>query len=222
MAARPERHETDKLTVVVIPGHGGSMFQWRVAPWALWTAVVMALAVIGGAAAVLARDLKQQHDLARASELKEANLKVALDLARGREALLRVASLEAQLRHMLKFKTEKALLKGSAVGGPSEEDVQKLAQLLDAEPETAVLHGRIVQRDGKGHVGRARRHAQVLEQRRKVGIGDFVVHDEAHIHRRAPPRHVGLGGQAVAAQARSRLVERDLVRPRQEPGRREP
>jgi murein DD-endopeptidase MepM/ murein hydrolase activator NlpD len=129
---------SDKLTVVVIPGHGGSMFQWRVSGLSLLILLGLAGALLGGAAFVLGRDLKQRHDLARAAELKQANLRVAADLVRGREALLRVAKLEAELRRMLKFKTERALLKGQAIGGPTDEDVKKLAELLEAAPEEAV------------------------------------------------------------------------------------
>jgi murein DD-endopeptidase MepM/ murein hydrolase activator NlpD len=129
---------SDKLTVVVIPGHGGSMFQWRISGFSLLILLGLAGALLGGAAFVLGRDLKQRHDLARAAELKQANLRVAADLVRGREALMRVAKLETELRRMLKFKTERALLKGQAIGGPTDEDVKKLAELLEAAPEEAV------------------------------------------------------------------------------------
>ena len=138
MTPRPERHEAGKLTVVVIPGHGGSMFQWRLSVWSLGLAALVLGGMLLAAALVLGRDLKQRHDLARASEMRDANIRVAQDLSRGREALLRVAKLETELRRMLKFKTERALLKGSAVGGPTEEDVQKLAELLQDAPEEAV------------------------------------------------------------------------------------
>jgi len=133
-----EPHEADKLTLVIIPGHGGSMLQWRLSPWTLGLAVALLMGVLGAALLVLGADLKQRADLARAQELKQANLRVAQDLAQGRDALLRVAKLEADLRHMLKFKTEKALLKGQAVGGPSAEDVKRLAELLDDAPQQAV------------------------------------------------------------------------------------
>lgn len=138
MPNRERPVESDKLTVVVIPAHGGSMFQWRISPLLLGVLLLAVGAVLGGAFLVLGRDLKQRHDLVRAAELKEANLRVAADLARGREALLRVAKLETELRRMLKFKSEKALLKGQAIGGPTDEDVKKLAELLEAAPETAV------------------------------------------------------------------------------------
>jgi len=138
MSSRADKHEADKLTVVVIPGHGGSMFQWKLSLWSLALGVLLLGGVVLAAVLVLGRDLKQRSDLARAGEMREANVRVAQDLARGREALMRVAKLETELRRMLKFKTERALLKGSAVGGPTEEDVQKLAELLEAAPEEAV------------------------------------------------------------------------------------
>jgi murein DD-endopeptidase MepM/ murein hydrolase activator NlpD len=138
LSAIREPHEADKLTVVIIPGHGGSMLQWRLSPWALGLLVMVLVALLGAAVLVLGTDLRQRADLAKAQELKQANLRVAADLAQGRAALMRVARLEAELRHMLKFKNEKALLKGQAVGGPSDEDVQKLAQLLDEDPQEAV------------------------------------------------------------------------------------
>lgn len=133
-----EPHEADKLTVVIIPGHGGSMLQWRLSAWALGLIVALAVALLGACVLVLGTDLKQRADLAKAQELKQANLRVAADLAQGRAALMRVAVLESELRHMLKFKNEKALLKGQAVGGPTDEDVKELAALLDDAPQAAV------------------------------------------------------------------------------------
>lgn len=129
----------DRLTVVLIPPHGGSMLQWRVPVWVLAALALLAAGVLGGAAWVLLQDQQQRQDLARAAELRQANLRVAADLTRGREALLRMAKLEGELRRMLKFKTEAALLKGeAAVGGPTDEDVRKLAELLEVSPEQAV------------------------------------------------------------------------------------
>jgi murein DD-endopeptidase MepM/ murein hydrolase activator NlpD len=137
---RHERHESDKLTVVVIPRHGGSMFQWRIAPWGIALLGILGLGVlfvVVAAGLVLARDAKQRQALARAEELKQENTRVAMDLAQGRDALMRVAKLETELRHMLKFKNEKALFQASAVGGPTEEDAAKLGQMLDEAPAMA-------------------------------------------------------------------------------------
>lgn len=133
-----EPHKADKLTVVIIPAHGGSMLQWRMSPWGLGLVLVLAAGLLGAAALVLGTDLKQRADLAKAQELKQANLRIAADLVHGRDALIRVAQLEDQLRRMLKFKTEKALIRGQAIGGPTDQDVKELAQLLDESPEEAV------------------------------------------------------------------------------------
>jgi murein DD-endopeptidase MepM/ murein hydrolase activator NlpD len=138
MTPRFEPNDSDKLTVVVIPSHGGSMFQWRLSGWLLVVVAAMVLAVVGLAVAIVARDVKARLDYARIQELKAANQRVAADLVRGREALVRVARLETELRRMLKFKTEKSLLKGQAIGGPTDEDVQHLAELLDRAPDEAV------------------------------------------------------------------------------------
>jgi murein DD-endopeptidase MepM/ murein hydrolase activator NlpD len=114
------------------------MFQWRLSPWFLGLLLLVFGALLGIAAWIVGRDAKARLDYAKAAQLKAANERVALDLAHGREALIRVAKLETELRRMLKFKTEKALLKGQAIGGPTDEDVQRLSQLLEQAPDEAV------------------------------------------------------------------------------------
>ncbi len=130
--------ENKDLTVVLIPGHGGDIFQWRLSPWLAGLMGLALLTLIGVAVAIVARDARARQNYARARELRLANERVAADLSHGREALLRVANLEAELRRMLKFKTEKALLHGPAIGGPSPEDVQHLSELLETAPDDAV------------------------------------------------------------------------------------
>src|SRR5262245_34594569 len=133
------RHESsDKLTVVIIPGGGGSMFQWRMSGWFLGLLILVLGSLVGLAAWIVGRDASARLDYAKAAQLKAANERVALDLAHGREALLRVAKLETELRRMLKFKTEKSLLKGQAIGGPTDKDVQRLPELLEKPPEEPV------------------------------------------------------------------------------------
>ena len=136
MALSPKSSPSDgnKLTLVVIPGDGSSMFQWRLSVWLLMLLFVVFGGLVSLAAFIVGREAKGRIDYAKATELRMANQRVATDLAHGREALVRVAKLEVELRRMLKFKTEKSLLKGEAVGGPSDEDVQHLAQLLDQAP----------------------------------------------------------------------------------------
>jgi len=64
--------------------------------------------------------------------LQASNLKVAEELGRGRQALMAVASMDSQLREMLKYKSKKALIKGAgSMGGPSPEDQRHLAALLE-------------------------------------------------------------------------------------------
>jgi murein DD-endopeptidase MepM/ murein hydrolase activator NlpD len=137
IAPRPDP-SGNRLTVVIIPGHGGSMFQWRLSPWLLTFLVVVFTGLVSTATYIVTQDAKARLDSAKASEMRAANERVALDLAHGRDALVRVAQLEGDLRHMLKFKTEKALLKGDAIGGPTDADVQHLADLLEKAPDEAV------------------------------------------------------------------------------------
>jgi murein DD-endopeptidase MepM/ murein hydrolase activator NlpD len=139
VAATPKPDSSgNKLTLVVIPGHGGSMFQWRLSPLLLGVMLLVFGGLVGTAAYIVSQDAKARLDYAKAAEMRAANERVALDLAHGRDALLRVAQLEGDLRHMLKFKTEKALLKGEAIGGPTDADVQHLADLLETAPDQAV------------------------------------------------------------------------------------
>jgi murein DD-endopeptidase MepM/ murein hydrolase activator NlpD len=138
MTSKREPSDSKSLTVVLIPGGGGSMFQWRLSPWFLGLMALVFGSLFGLAAYIVGREAKGRIDYAKAAELRAANQRVAADLAHGRDALLRVAKLEGELRRMLKFKTEKSLLKGEAIGGPTDEDVQHLAELLDQAPEEAV------------------------------------------------------------------------------------
>ncbi|HTB21771.1 MAG TPA: M23 family metallopeptidase [bacterium] len=132
-----ERRTKGRLTFVVIPGHGRSLYQWRLTVWFLALFGAVLLALLGWAGYIVARDATQRTDLARASEMRQANLQVAMDLAQGRDALLRIAALESRLRRMVNYKSEKALLKSGVVGGPTEEDVQRLSQTLEQAPEQA-------------------------------------------------------------------------------------
>jgi murein DD-endopeptidase MepM/ murein hydrolase activator NlpD len=141
MANSPRLDPPDgrRLTLVVIPAHGGSLFQWKLSAWFLVLLAVVFGTLVSVAAVIVSRDAKGRIDYAKAAELRAANEKVAIDLARGRDTLMRVSKLELELRRMLKFHNEKALLKGLATsGGPSEEDAQHLGELLDNDPQEAV------------------------------------------------------------------------------------
>jgi murein DD-endopeptidase MepM/ murein hydrolase activator NlpD len=133
-----DRRTRGKLTVVVIPGHGQTLYQWRLSVWLLYAMGLVLLSLLVCAAYVIGRDANQRADLARAAEMRQANLRVAMDLAQGRDALLRVADMEGRLREMLNYRSEKALLKSGVVAGPTEEDVIQLAQTLEQAPEEAV------------------------------------------------------------------------------------
>ena len=125
------------VTVVVIPHHGASLFQWRL-PRSVWMILLLSLAsLLGGAVWVLFQHIHYSTEIARLQDERFATKKMALELSKGKEAVMRVALLELELRKMLKFKSEKSLLNADSVGGPSEEDVKHLADLLDGQEDQA-------------------------------------------------------------------------------------
>lgn len=130
------RRTSSKLTVVVIPGHGKALYRLRLNFWLMALGGLAALLLVGWSAFVVGLDWKLRSDLGRAEELRRDDLRVAMDLAQGRDALLRVATLEGKLRRMLAYKTKKALFKAPAPG-PDEQDVLRLAQDLEQDPASA-------------------------------------------------------------------------------------
>ena len=137
-SALRDRRTRGKVTVVLIPGDGETLYQWRLSIWFLAAMGAVLLSLLFFDAYVIGRNANERADLARAAELRQANLRVAMDLAQGRDALLRVADLESRLREMLNYKTEKSLLRSGLAAGPTEEDVVRLAQNLDQDPDQAV------------------------------------------------------------------------------------
>ena len=136
MAPYRDREE-NSVTLVVIPHHGASLFQWRL-PRSVWFLLLFAvLTLLGSAAWVVTQHIRYSTELSRLSSERESNKKVAAEFAKGREAVMRIARLELELRTMLKFKSEKSLLSSDNVGGPSEEDVKHLTQLLDDQAAQA-------------------------------------------------------------------------------------
>ncbi len=88
------------------------------------------------------------------------------------------------------------------------------------QARAAIFHLGVVERHGEGHVGRQGRNLQVSEQRRQVRIGEFVVDDEAGVHRRGGARHLDIHRVAVAAESPAGLVENHVMPLRQKPRRR--
>jgi murein DD-endopeptidase MepM/ murein hydrolase activator NlpD len=136
--SRPyDRREENSVTLVVIPHHGASLFQWRL-PRMVWLVLILGvLSLLGGAAWVLSQHIQYSTEISRLEAERDANKRMALELGKGKEAVMRVALLELELRKMLKFKSEKSLLSADSVGGPTEEDVQHLTQLLDGQADQA-------------------------------------------------------------------------------------
>jgi murein DD-endopeptidase MepM/ murein hydrolase activator NlpD len=132
-----DRRDENSVTLVVIPHHGASLFQWRL-PRSVWFLLILALASLMGAAGwVISQHIHYSSEITRLQIERDANKRLALELGKGKEAVMRVALLELELRKMLKFKSEKSLLSADSVGGPTEEDVQHLTQMLDGQADEA-------------------------------------------------------------------------------------
>jgi len=136
--SRPyDSREENSVTLVVIPHHGASLFQWRL-PRAAWFAVILGcLGLLGSAAYLLTQHIRYSYEIGKLQAEREANQRMAQEFAKGKDAVVRVARLELQLREMLKFKNEKALLSADSMGGPTEEDVQHLSAMLDGHDAEA-------------------------------------------------------------------------------------
>src|SRR5258708_2958069 len=132
-----DHREENSVTLVVIPHHGASLFQWRLPRYAWFLLVSGALGLLGSATWVLTKHIQYRSEISRLQAERASNKKVAQEFAKGKEAVMRVARLELELRKMLKFKSEKSLVNNDSVGGPTEEDVKHLTQLLDDQAAEA-------------------------------------------------------------------------------------
>jgi murein DD-endopeptidase MepM/ murein hydrolase activator NlpD len=134
---RERDREQNSVTVVVIPHHGASLFQWRL-PRYVWMILLFVMgSIVGSALWILSLHIQYSSELSRLHAELDANKRVALELGKGQDAVVRVARLELELRKMLSYKSEKSLLNSDNVGGPSEEDVQNLTLMLEHQPEMA-------------------------------------------------------------------------------------
>ena len=131
MSSPYDSREENSVTLVVIPHHGASLFQWRLPRYAWFLLIVGMLSLLGAATWVVSQHIRYSTELTRLRAERESNKKVAAEFSKGKEAVMRIARLELELRKMLKFKSEKSLLSSDSVGGPTEEDVKHLTQLLD-------------------------------------------------------------------------------------------
>ncbi len=164
----PRRGDRDSkhVTLVIIPHHGASLYQWRV-PRPIWYALVMGLlALIVSAGWIVGRQAQHQWEWKQLRAEREANRRLALELGKGRTALKRVASFELELRKMLRHGSEKSLLGAGNVGGPSEDDMRRLSEELERDAGQAADEAR----DGVESLVRAadRREISVRELRRYV------------------------------------------------------
>ncbi|KAF0123489.1 MAG: putative cyclopropane-fatty-acyl-phospholipid synthase [Xanthobacteraceae bacterium] len=95
---------------------------------------------------------------------------------------------------------------------PRAQDVAPLGEQA-CEVRAAVFELAAVEGDGEGHLGRQRRHVEMIEKRAEIGIGRLVEDDEAGVHRQRGP--VGGGNVdrvGMAAQPRVTLEEGDVMR----------
>lgn len=137
MTNRYDSREENSVTLVVIPHHGASLFQWRLPRYVWLIMIALFLSFMGAAGWVLTQHIRYSTEISRLKAERAANKRMAAELGKGKEAVMRVARLELELRKMLKFKTEKTLLSAGHVGGPSEADVKHLSRLLDEEASRA-------------------------------------------------------------------------------------
>ena len=146
----PKRAKTltkkdNSVTFVVIPHHGANMMQWKIPRWFLLLALFGFGGVIAAAGWVLFQETNYRVEAAQVKKFKQTNIEVARELSKGREALLRVARLEYDLRKMLAYKNKKSLLENSNAGGPTPADAKRLQALLDQRsPEALGLASREV------------------------------------------------------------------------------
>jgi murein DD-endopeptidase MepM/ murein hydrolase activator NlpD len=134
----PVRNEDKMVTFVVIPHHGANMMQWRIPRWFLALVFVVGSTMLGGAGWVLAQELNFRVESEQVKRFKQTNIQVAEELTKGRQALLRVARLEYDLRRMLAYKNQESLLEKSNTGGPTPEDTARLQALLNQRDPDAV------------------------------------------------------------------------------------
>ena len=93
---------------------------------------------------------------------------------------------------------------------------EQAARAMAGVFETARVH-----RDGERHMRRFARHAEMVEQGRKVRIVRLIVDNEAGVHRDRSIRRRRVDGAGMAAQPVFGLEQHHLVAPRQQPGRRQ-
>lgn len=137
MPSSYDSRDENSVTLVVIPHHGASLFQWRLPRYAWFLLILGCLGLLGGSAWVISRHIHYTSELKKLEAERESNKKVAQEFSKGKEAVMRIARLELELRKMLKFKSEKSLLNSENMGGPTEDDVKHLTQLLDEQSAEA-------------------------------------------------------------------------------------
>ncbi|MES2202344.1 MAG: M23 family metallopeptidase [candidate division FCPU426 bacterium] len=133
----PSAGKGKAMTVVLIPHHGENMFQWRVPHWAWWSLLGLALSLVAGSVWVMKQHVHYEVELSRLAEEREANQKLTTELLGAKEAVLRVGKMDLELRRMLQFGSAKALFSADSIGGPSDEDVRHLSEMLGTQASEA-------------------------------------------------------------------------------------
>lgn len=78
----------------------------------------------------VSRDLEYRNALLQKKRLKESFREVLTELESHRALIERVAKLDSQLREMLELKNPKRIVEAGGVGGPTEEDSNRLSRAL--------------------------------------------------------------------------------------------
>ena len=95
---KSSKSRDNMITIVVLRHEGGAMSQFRVPRWFLAFCFLLTVGTIGAAGWVLAQEVNYRVESEQVRRFKETNIEVAEELTKGREALLRVARLEYDLR----------------------------------------------------------------------------------------------------------------------------
>ncbi len=124
-----------QVTLLVVPREGGKPFYMRIHQVFLHVSLLVFLAVTGWALWVTALDRFDAQTLAQARRYNERMGEIEQEIVSNREKLERLGKLETQMRQAFHLKNPRKLAEYAGMGGPSEEDSERLSELLGEKDE---------------------------------------------------------------------------------------